>query len=73
MYNTSSHDHFLRLKPLKMAPYFLKPIDLQRKSVQKLPAIPTSNRRAPHKPLSSVGLPESRARRRELTLIKTIF
>ena len=28
MYNTSKHDHFLRLKPLKMAPYFLKPIDL---------------------------------------------
>lgn len=33
MYNTSRHDHFLWLKPLKMAPYFLKPIDLPTKSV----------------------------------------
>lgn len=61
MYNTSRHDHFLRLKPLKMAPYFLKPIDLRRKSVQKLPAIPTLHHRSPHKLLSSLELPETHA------------
>lgn len=61
MYNTSRHDHFLRLKPLKMAPYFLKPIDLRRKSVQKLPAIPTPHHRSPHKLLSSLELPETQA------------
>lgn len=33
MYNTSRRDHFLSLKPLKMAPYFFKPIDIWSKSV----------------------------------------
>ena len=39
MYNTSRHDHFLWHKPLKMAPYFLKPIDLPSKSVCICPEI----------------------------------
>lgn len=39
MYNTSRHDHFLWLKPLKMAPCFLKPIDLPSKSVCICPEI----------------------------------
>lgn len=34
MYNTSRRDHFLSLKPLKMAPYFFKPIDICSKSVR---------------------------------------
>lgn len=34
MYNTSRRDHFLSLKPLKMAPYFFKPIDIWSKSVR---------------------------------------
>lgn len=34
MYNTSRRDHFLSLKPLKMAPYFFKPIDIGSKSVR---------------------------------------
>lgn len=42
MYNTSRHDHFLWLKPLKMAPYFLKPIDLPSKSVCICPEITCS-------------------------------
>lgn len=39
MYNTSRRDHFLSLKPLKMAPYFFKPIDIQSKSVRVCPEI----------------------------------
>lgn len=39
MYNTSWRDHFLSLKPLKMAPYFFKPIDIQSKSVRVCPEI----------------------------------
>lgn len=42
MYNTSRHDHFLWLKPLKMAPYFFKPIDLLSKSVCICPEITCS-------------------------------
>lgn len=42
MYNTSRHDHFLWLKPLKLASYFLKPIDLLTKSVCICPEITCS-------------------------------
>lgn len=55
-----------------MAPYFLKPIDLQSTSVQKLPAISARNHRGSRKLLSSQELPETQMER-ELTLIKTIF
>lgn len=64
MYNTSRHDHFLWLKPLKMAPYFLKPIDLLRKSVCICPEITCSlNPRTlrPPKPSSSQTLLRNRA------------
>lgn len=39
MYNTSRRDHFLSLKPLKLAPYFFKPIDIRSKSVRVCPEI----------------------------------
>lgn len=75
MYNTSRHDHFLWLKPLKMAPYFLKPIDLPSKSVcvvQNLPALSTRDCCSPHR-LSSSQTPLKDRDVHELTRIITIF
>lgn len=56
MYNTSRHDHFLWLKPLKMAPYFLKPIDLPSKSVCICPEITCSLIPRPLQPSSQTLL-----------------